>query len=145
MHTAGPFRKFVRWANRKLFPRVYLCGGINGLKDAECINWREFAKNSLAVQTVDPMRRDYRGIEGANYQTIVHGDLKDILRSGVLLVNACRPSWGTAMEVPLAWLMGKEVVAFVGPAPISPWLKYFADTIRYAFGDAVHYVNGRFR
>lgn len=42
--------------------KVYLCGPINGCTDDQCKNWREAAKQVLS-DTVDPMRRDYRGRE----------------------------------------------------------------------------------
>jgi len=42
---------------------TYLCGGINGLNDSQCKNWREEAKELLGTETLDPMRNDYRGIE----------------------------------------------------------------------------------
>lgn len=146
MHDSGRVRKLALWLNRKAFRSVYLCGGINGLGDSDCRNWRENAKAELTVPTVDPMRRDYRGIEHANYKSIVHGDLWDIaFRSGVVLVNATKPSWGTAMEVVVAWLLGKEVVAFVGIAAISPWLKYFADSVNFSFLDALKYINAKFK
>jgi hypothetical protein len=79
--------------------KVYLCGGINGLSDDRCRTWREYAKERLECETIDPMRRDYRGIEDQNVAAIIDGDKADIDASDVLLVNATQPSWGTAMEV----------------------------------------------
>lgn len=105
---------------------VYLCGGINKLSDAECKDWREVAKLNLRGEytILDPMRRDYRGIEGDHTKDIVNGDLQDIAACDVVLVRAEVPSWGTAMEIVYAKLLGKEIVAFgAGPKP-SPWLMY---------------------
>lgn len=73
---------------------VYLCGGINGLSDADCRDWREVAKHRLRAETLDPMRRDYRGREDESVDEIVAGDLEDIRASDFVLVNATRPSWG---------------------------------------------------
>ena len=107
--------------------RVYLAGGINGLSDAACNDWRIQAKGLLSnFETLDPMARDYRGKEDSNFTDIVEGDLADIRQSAALLVNGTRPSWGTAMEIVYAF--GKvPVIAFV-PAgtPVSPWLRYHA-------------------
>lgn len=105
--------------------KVYLCGGINGLSDDRCRTWREYAKERLKCETLDPMRRDYRGIEDQNVAAIVDGDKADIDACDVLLVNAVRPSWGTAMEVLYAWERGKPSYCVVGE-PISPWLRYHA-------------------
>jgi hypothetical protein len=95
---------------------VYLCGGINGLSDADCRDWRAIASEALAargIRVLDPMVRDYRGREDECVNEIVEGDKADIRQSDILLVNACRPSWGTAMEIMLAYSAGKKVVSFV--------------------------------
>jgi len=103
--------------------KVYLCGGINGLTDADCRDWRAAAKRMLPCECIDPMRRDYRGKENENYVQIVEFDLEDIATVDVVLVNAIRPSWGTAMEIVYAHISGKKIVAFAGEC-ISPWLRY---------------------
>src|ERR1039458_9368129 len=83
---------------------TYLCGGINGLSDDQAITWREKAKSLLKTETLDPMRRDYRGREDQAVGEIVQGDLEDINASQFVLVNATRPSWGTAMEMVYSYL-----------------------------------------
>jgi hypothetical protein len=105
---------------------VYLCGGINKLTDAECKDWREEAKRLLGDDFVilDPMRRDYRGIEGDHTNDIVLGDIQDIVQSSVILVRAEVPSWGTAMEIVYAWVLGKAIIAFGAGSRPSPWLMY---------------------
>lgn len=111
---------------------VYLCGGINGLSDQECRDWRDVAKARLnyhGIETLDPMRRDYRGVEDQNVSAIVSGDLDDIRASDVVLVNATRPSWGTAMEMVYAFRQAKPIIAVVGEARVSPWLRYHSTTI----------------
>lgn len=105
---------------------VYLCGAINGKTDSECNDWRAAATRLLGdvgFSLLDPMRRDYRGREDECVDEIVSGDLEDISRSDFVLVNACAPSWGTAMETYHAYTVGKKVVAFTGGARVSPWLK----------------------
>jgi len=110
-----------------LSPNVYLCGGINGLSDADANGWRELAKRRLP-RTLDPMRRDYRGREAANVNEIVHGDLDDIDQCDFVLAMCNRPSWGTAMEIFYAHSQGKRVLAVVEEygerRQVSPWLAY---------------------
>lgn len=69
---------------------LYLCGGINGLSDSDCRDWREAAKERLAEHftILDPMRRDYRGREAECVDEIVDGDFADLNLSDLTLVNA---------------------------------------------------------
>ncbi len=120
---------------------VYLCGGINGLPDAECRDWREVAKELLLGETLDPMRRDYRGKEDWSVSPIVLGDLEDIAECTDVLVNATRPSWGTAMELVYAYKAQKPIVAFVGDAKISPWLRHHCNEITSSVECAVALIN----
>jgi hypothetical protein len=110
---------------------TYLCGGINGLSDADCKDWRETAKEMLHTATLDPMSRDYRGREDECVNEIVEGDKEDIRNSNFLLVNVTRPSWGTAMEIPYAWGLDIPIIAFcLDPkVRISPWLRYHCTSI----------------
>lgn len=121
---------------------TYLCGCINGLSDSECRDWREVAKELLKTETLDPMRRDYRGKEDESVDEIVKGDLDDIAASTFMLVNATRPSWGTAMEIVYA-CEGQRlgIVAFVGDARVSPWLRYHCDQIFRTVEEAVAFIN----
>lgn len=121
---------------------TYLCGGINGLDDAQCKNWREVAKSLLLTPTLDPMRRDYRGVENDSVADIVFGDVSDITASKYVLVNATRPSWGTAMEVRIARAeCGLEVVSFVGGAVVSPWLQFHSSQIVKTVEEACEVIN----
>jgi hypothetical protein len=122
-------------------PKTYLCGGINGLGDAAAKDWREVAQELLRTDTLDPMRRDYRGVEDQNLRKIVFLDLWDILRCRYILVNATRPSWGTAMEIVYARLFGKRIYAFVGDARISPWLKFHCTSVWQRMEDAISIIN----
>lgn len=120
-------------------PTAYLAGPINGCTDEEAMGWRREAAAALVargVAVLDPMARDYRGIEDANVTAIVEGDLADIQTCDVVLVNATRPSWGTAMEIPYARQMGKRIVVF-GVARPSPWLRYHADVVVETLADAL--------
>jgi nucleoside 2-deoxyribosyltransferase len=116
---------------------LYLCGGINGLSDEECKTWRRLAKAELGTKyrILDPMSRDYRGRESENVRAIVEGDKADIDASDVLLVNAERASWGTAMEVDYAYERKKVIVAFHSrPSQASPWLQYHTHLCPSLFG-----------
>ena len=119
---------------------VYLCGGINSLGDSECKDWREYAKSKLNCKTLDPMRNDYRGIEKMNYKEIVESDINDIKNSDAILVNATKPSWGTAMEIVYAHNLNKEIIAFAGKR-ISPWLIYHCREIYQNIDDAIGNIN----
>lgn len=121
---------------------TYLCGGINGLTDAEATDWRTVAKDLLSTATLDPMRRDYRGKEDESVNEIVSGDLEDIKRADFILVNAARPSWGTAMEIVYAHKeRAKKIYSVVPKPPISPWLRFHSTEIFPSLEEAVAKIN----
>jgi hypothetical protein len=121
---------------------VYLAGPINGCDDATANDWRTQAKALLDCPTINPMSRDYRGREHGCEVAIVRGDKQDIDACDWMLVNAARPSWGTAMEILHAWERGLEVVA-IHPLtpPISPWLVYHCRRIFPDLVAACSYIN----
>ena len=121
---------------------TYLCGGINGLNDADCRDWREVAKSLLKTDTLDPMRRDYRGKEDESANEIVAGDIADIQASDFILVNATRPSWGTAMEIVYCRIHAKRIICFTGDSRISPWLRYHSTRIFKTVEQACDFING---
>ena len=124
---------------------VYLAGGINGLSDEDANDWREHAKGRLKCDTLDPMRRDYRGKEDESVGEIVHGDLEDIDKSDVVLASCVRPSWGTAMEIHYAAYIAHKPVFAVVPEgrAVSPWLRYYTEAVYATFDEAVDHINGR--
>jgi hypothetical protein len=126
---------------------VYLCGGINGLTDNACKDWRETAKTLLEWPTLDPMRRDYRGQEQANVYKLVDADYNDIATATHLLVNANTASWGTAMEIHEAYLQNKIIVAFCNKPPeaISPWLTYHCSYIVPTLEEACKTINNNIK
>lgn len=119
----------------------YLCGGINGLSDGDCNDWRSTAKQLLKGETLDPMRRDYRGIEAGSVNEIVRGDLRDIDECTGVLVNATRASWGTAMEIVYAHQRGLPIAAWVGDGRVSPWLTYHASHVSQTLEGAAAWLN----
>lgn len=104
---------------------VYLAGAMQNCPDSVCKDWRTLAKDLLApLPTLDPMDRDYRDRLDIAFREVVEGDKADIDKAHALLVNAERPSWGTAMEIMYAFMRDKMIVSFgAGPNP-SPWLRY---------------------
>jgi hypothetical protein len=120
--------------------KVYLCGPINGCTDDECRDWREMAKLRLP-DTLDPMRRDYRGKEAESTREIVELDKIDVALSDVLLVNFDKPSVGTSMEIIWAWERGKMiVVVHKAGAVLSPWLAYHSHARFTSFDEAIAYI-----
>lgn len=120
--------------------KVYLCGPINGRSDDDCKKWRDYAKERLP-DTLDPMRRDYRGreLEPGFAAMIVSGDEDDIAACDVLLVYYDAPSVGTSMEIRMAKKeMGKRVVLVdKSNKPLSPWLIYHSDAIYKTLDEAI--------
>lgn len=122
--------------------KVYLCGPIANCSDGEAKNWREWVKENIVHQTIDPMRRDYRGNESDNYREIVDLDKKDIRNSDLLLVNYPKPSVGTSMEILFAWSLGKPIIIVdSSESPISPWLRYHSTFITRSWVESVASIN----
>lgn len=123
---------------------IYLCGPIAGCSDSECKDWRENIKSELTItefETIDPMRRDYRGCEEDCVNEIVQLDKIDIDNSDVVIAYCPKPSVGTSMEIFYAWINNIPVVCVVPfGSPISPWLKYHSTTIVRDFDDALEWI-----
>jgi len=87
------------------------------------------------------MRRDYRGKEAESVRAIIDGDIQDINESDILLVNASRPSWGTAMEVFFAASKGGLLIITVCPdEKPNPWLIGHSTIIKKTFSEAFNYL-----
>jgi nucleoside 2-deoxyribosyltransferase len=117
---------------------VYLCGPINGCTDAECNDWRSYAKSRLP-DTLDPMRRDYRGREAESVNEIVELDKIDVQECDVVIANCPKPSVGTSMEVFYAWELGKKI-AVIAPEPVSPWLRYHSTQVFGTIKEAIDWI-----
>jgi nucleoside 2-deoxyribosyltransferase len=120
--------------------KIYLCGPINGCTDAECNDWRSGAKSHFS-ETIDPMRRDYRGRESECVDEIVELDKVDVEECDVVLANCPKPSVGTSMEVFYAHQLGKVVVSIV-PKKVkaSPWLIYHSTVLVESMAEAVAFI-----
>ena len=97
-------------------------------------DWRTRAKERLAGRFIllDPLRRNFRDREIDSANEIVEFDLQDVRDADLLLVNYCKPSLGTAMEVFYASHdLGKFVIAFspLSYADCSPWMIRFCTKI----------------
>ena len=107
--------------------KVYLAGPINGCTDEECKALRAQARGMIepAFEVIDPMDFDCRGQESEMAGEIIKHDLERLDEADLVLVNANRPSWGTAMELVYAWQGGKPAIAFAGFSidRVSPWLR----------------------
>jgi nucleoside 2-deoxyribosyltransferase len=118
--------------------KVYLCGPINGCTDQEATGWRESVKKHFPNETIDPMKRDYRGEEDVAYREIVELDKRDVRAADIILVNYTKPSVGTSMEVHYAWTLGKPIILWCAPyTNLSPWLHYHCTSIVISMDEVI--------
>ncbi len=124
--------------------KVYLAGPIFNCTDKECRDWREYAAEKLNCTTIDPMRRDYRGIEEESVAKIVELDKLDIMETDCVLVNygdIPPGSMGTAMEILFAWEQHKTIITVTSQSKVSPWLTYHSTLILRSLDAAIVYIN----
>ena len=118
----------------------YLCGPINGCTDDEATTWRNRLLE-IFPNAIDPMRRDYRGVERECYREVVDLDKQDVRECDVVIVNYVKPSVGTAMEVFYAHSIGKPVIVWCGRiVSLSPWLIYHSTCAVHTIEDVVKAV-----
>lgn len=129
------------------FHRTYLAGPINGCTDDQARGWRAQAAELLRAgglfdsEILDPMVRDYRGVESANVAQIVEQDKADIDSCRFLLVYFEKPSVGTSMEVIYAHERKLTVVIVDrSDRPLSPWLIYHSHFVCKTLEEAVDYI-----
>lgn len=112
---------------------IYLCGPIQDRTDEECVQWRDLLTTIWPGNTLNPLRRDYRGRELENPGLLVRSDLEDIDNSDGLFVYFDRPSVGTSMEIFYAKACRKLPVVVLDRSPpgtvLSAWLVNHADLI----------------
>lgn len=106
-------------------PRVYLSGPIYGTTNEEQ-EWRKIATKELEelFEILNPLDRDFRGtkFDVVNSTSIVRADMVAVDNCHVVLANAEKPGWGTAMEIFYAHMKGKPVLFFTTNENPSPWL-----------------------
>src|SRR5260370_41485122 len=130
--------------------KIYLCGPIMDAEPVAAKDWRTRAKERLAGRFIllDPLRRNFRDKEIDSANEIVEFDLQDVRDADLLLVNYCKPSLGTAMEVFYASHdLGKFVIAFspYSYADCSPWMVRFCTKILPDLESALAYIERHFR
>jgi nucleoside 2-deoxyribosyltransferase len=91
----------------------------------------------LGGDTVDPMRRDFRGRTAGHEVEIVEGDLAEIDSCDGVLAAFTQADEGTAMEAWHAHTTGKPVVAYTGGTPPHPWTTYVSTAVRGDLEEAV--------
>jgi hypothetical protein len=113
-----------------------------GCSDAECRDWREYAKLHLKGTALDPMIRDYRDRPMDGMMDMVAGDKADIDACNIVLVNFVKPSVGTSMEVLYGWERGKKIILIAPPhTTISPWLIYHSHHVFHTIEESVAFIN----
>lgn len=124
--------------------KVYLAGPINGCSDDECSDWRSYIGDRLKgndFEMVDPMRRDFRGIEGDHTAEIVEGDKFDIRHSDVFVANAWQVSAGTSMEIMYAYRDGLAPIIIIPKGnKVSPWIRYHSHVIVNTLDEAIQEI-----
>lgn len=125
----------------RLHPRrIYLAGPIFKCTDDQAVNWRDEARDLLAgYELVDPMDRDYRGIETGNEEALVANDKADILGCDLVLAMAVTPSAGTSMEILFAWERRIPVIT-IAASPCSPWIFYHSTVVVGSLDRAAHEI-----
>jgi len=128
---------------------AYLRGPIMDEHEGVARKWREVAKSLLAphFRLLNPMRRNFRDKEVDSANEIVEFDLQDVRDADIVLVNYCKPSIGTSMEVFYASHdLGKFVVAFspFSYKDCSPWMVRYCTKILPNLETACKYLNTHF-
>lgn len=129
--------------------KIYLSGPIMDCSADESKTWRQRAKERLAGRFIllDPMRRNFRDHEIDSANEIVEFDLQDVRDADILLVNYCKPSIGTSMEVfYAAHDLGKFIIAFspFGFQDMSPWMIRYCTKVLPSLEAALDYVERHF-
>ena len=122
---------------------VYLCGGMEGYKEDEMMQWRAKATNILSkdgISTLDPTRRwknhnDYE--KRNNINRVVKMDLQDISNSTVLLCDMREDQpgkrWGSMAEIAHAHIKNKIIIVWRGRKDeLHPFLEFYATEVHYS-------------
>ncbi|NIQ39713.1 MAG: hypothetical protein GTN81_14160 [Proteobacteria bacterium] len=128
---------------------VYLSGPIMDEHEGVARRWRDIAESLLSshFRLLDPMRRNFRDREVDSANEIVEFDLQDIRVADIVLVNYCKPSIGTSMEVFYASQnLGKFVIAFspLSFKDCSPWMVRYCTKILPSLEAACTYIKAHF-
>lgn len=106
--------------------RIYLAGAITGTPESFYRGWREHVLERLAGEydILNPL--DQAQYDGSNGPTIIQNDERMVASADLLLVMGDKPSWGTGMEIQLAYMLHIPVYVvipgYLEDLNISPWL-----------------------
>jgi len=119
--------------------KIALEGGIFGLTDDDCINWRDYVIEKLGdkFEFHNPMDFDCRGKTVELEQELVDYDEAGMQSSDVLLVNASTGGWGTAMAVQMAFDRNTPVLTVHPEEKISPWLNNRSTVVFKTLDEAI--------
>jgi len=124
--------------------KIYLCGGIKDLTIEQAQGWREKATKLLKLKftILNPMRRNFRDCEFQSQNEIVQLDKADIIEADIILVNATKPSWGTAMEILFGFEKNKIIIAWTGKdySETSPWVAFHSTRVCRTMEEALDYI-----
>jgi nucleoside 2-deoxyribosyltransferase len=128
---------------------IYLCGPIMDESAGRACEWRQIAVKKLSKSFIllDPLRRKFKDRAVDSTNEIVEFDLRDIRKADILLVNYCKPSIGTAMEVFYAAHNLKKFVVAFSPFDFknsSPWMVRYCTKILPSLDAAVAYLKTHF-
>jgi len=129
--------------------RIYLCGPIMDEHEGQAREWRNRAKKILGKHFImlDPMRRNFKDREVDSANEIVEFDLQDVRDADIILVNYCKNSIGTSMEVFHASHNLKKFVVAFSPfnyQDSSPWMIRFCTKILPDLESACKYIKSHF-
>jgi hypothetical protein len=135
---------------------LYLAGPIDRKTDEDCHKWRNDVTVALMnyknIIILNPMRRDYRGLEHSHYRTFVHYDKSDLRKCTMVLAympNQCEcckdcygVSIGTTMEVAISNMLDKYIIV-VSPDPRirnHPWVLDHANYTTITINGAIDHI-----
>lgn len=129
--------------------KIYACGPINGCHNNECLIWRNELRAGFVdsdYDIVDPLRRDYRGVELENLNEIVTLDKVDIDKCDIIFANCLRPSAGTSMEIMYSFMKNKPIVSLIGvDSPVSPWIKYHSTITVLSISSGINWIKNKIK
>lgn len=148
--------------------KVYLSGGIKDLSTEAASCWRYAVTEALEIVEIlktkdkviqqygvgngevpvqrfsclDPMRHNFRDSEFQSQNEIVQLDKADIIACDIMIVNATKPSWGTAMEILFAFQNHKIIVCFTGTKyeEVSKWVAFHSTRVCKTLDEAIEYI-----
>ena len=118
--------------------KIYLCGAIFNVSSKKANKWRQEAMKKLPnFECLNPLDKKYGECSAKD---IVNFDKLGITNADIVLVNASAPSWGTAMEILLAYQLHKIIVVFTKDKKISPWVLFHSSIITESLDDAITHI-----